>query len=689
MVLNRGEEHDEIMAQLVSGECVGEMALLGQPERTASVWALEDAMLLKVSTRVLDAALEEIPELAGLFNRITWTRLLQENLRTMGLFSNLAPQHLAKLGREVQWRYLSRGEYLFRQNDDARDGMYVLVQGSLHVVSETEGKPRATGRLNRGAVVGEMSLVTGEARSVSVRAFRDCELLQISRRGFDTVIAQDPSALLHMLRTEVARLKDATHRRHTEEPASIIAFIPITAGVPTDSCVEAIVKTLSAAGPLEILTGERVDRELGRRLARVPESDPRSSLIDHLLARVESAADLTVYPGDSEMTPWIRRCVNHADRIVLLAHSDEAIPPPEQIAIFRPEELELPCDLVLLHQTSARRPQRTLRWIEAVRPSRHHHVAMDRAEDFGRVGRVLSGQAVGLVFGGGGARGAAHPGVVLALREAGISIDFAGGASAGSLAGACVAEGFTPEESLRAYKIAFVESKAGKVFDIPFHSLFSSAGTEKALAEIFPGRQIEDLWLSFFCVASNLTNPGLKVYRQGELATAVRTSGAYPGLVPPVPDSGEVMVDGGLFNNLPVDIMQGVCPGPTIAVTLSTFSDLSVPAEVSRTPTGWEALRSRLTRQKRVEFPRLSAIVARAVEAASMRLQVEMSKRADLCIAPPVKSFGLTDFAKAGLMFEVGYKHTRSVLEELEKTSPALLRLLTTGRRQNGPSSAG
>lgn len=79
------------MAQLVSGECVGEMALLGQPERTASVWALEDAMLLKVSTRVLDAALEEIPELAGLFNPITWTRLLQEKLRTMGLFSNLPP----------------------------------------------------------------------------------------------------------------------------------------------------------------------------------------------------------------------------------------------------------------------------------------------------------------------------------------------------------------------------------------------------------------------------------------------------------------------------------------------------------------------------------------------------------------------------------------------------------------------
>ncbi len=155
-----------------------------------------------------------------------------------------------------------------------------------------------------------------------------------------------------------------------------------------------------------------------------------------------------------------------------------------------------------------------------------------------------------------------------ALHELGVAVDRVGGASIGAPIGAGVALGLPPAELLEAVTRQFHNLLD---YTVPVVSVLRGARISKSIAESLGGMDIDDLWLGYFCVSTNLAASRLEVHNRGELALAVRASVAIPGVLPPVPYRGDLLVDGGVLANLPVEPMRahpGI--GSVIAVNVAS-----------------------------------------------------------------------------------------------------------------------
>src|SRR5690606_36069897 len=162
--------------------------------------------------------------------------------------------------------------------------------------------------------------------------------------------------------------------------------------------------------------------------------------------------------ADATANAWTAKCLTYADRVRLVARADaDPAHAAAQLAERLPHgALAPPAELVLLHTDAERPPRYTARWLEALAVREHHRVVEDRDVGYFRLARFLSGNAIGLVLAGGGARGFAHIGVIRALREAGIPVDVVGGTSIGSIIAGGVALGWDNRRMLHAYRQAFV-----------------------------------------------------------------------------------------------------------------------------------------------------------------------------------------------------------------------------------------
>ena len=163
----------------------------------------------------------------------------------------------------------------------------------------------------------------------------------------------------------------------------------------------------------------------------------------------------------------------------------------------------------------------------------------------------------GLVLSGGGTRGFAHLGIIAALYEKGIKPDVISGASVGSIVGAFIASGKSPEEIHAIFNKGWF-FKYTK-FNIPVDGLFRLDGLKEIIRKEIPTNTIENLKIPFFVSVSNL-NKGIVEYKNsGKLDDTVLASSSIPILFPPVKINDEFFVDGGLMDNIPIEPIKNYC----------------------------------------------------------------------------------------------------------------------------------
>lgn len=198
---------------------------------------------------------------------------------------------------------------------------------------------------------------------------------------------------------------------------------------------------------------------------------------------------------------------------------------------------------------------------------------------YGRLGRRILGRSIGIVLGGGGARGLAHLGIFKAFKEAGIQVDIIGGTSMGAFVGGLVAR-----EGLNNYPRTLqlvgkfcnaMSSKWRQALDLtyPATSWFTGHAFNRALWKLFEFSGIEDFSIPFFATTTDLTRSGLQVHRTGPAWKYIRASMSLSGFLPPVCDArdGTLLVDGGYLANVPIEMMQkGI---------LTELSDLTIKDE--------------------------------------------------------------------------------------------------------------
>lgn len=194
---------------------------------------------------------------------------------------------------------------------------------------------------------------------------------------------------------------------------------------------------------------------------------------------------------------------------------------------------------------------------------------------------------LGLALGGGGARGLAHIGVLKALEDAGLTIDFIAGTSMGGVIAAAYAAGLSPAD-IESMALEYGNSRAlWRLADptLPRQGLFRGERLQAYFAEHLKEKTFSDTRVPLALVAVDL-NSGKEVHlREGSLAHAVRATVSVPGLLAPVKQNGQCLVDGGLLNNVPTDVVRIMGADVVVAVDVFALS----PEE----PTYWQLLGQR------------------------------------------------------------------------------------------------
>jgi NTE family protein len=577
----------------------------------------------------------------------------------VGDFFGLAENDVAQVTSAFEQVKLDGSSWLFRQGD-AGDGLYILVRGRLQVWIESPGldsRPRFVGEIMPGETVGEISLLTGQTRTASIRAARDSFLIKLDRDNFNRVIEAHPKMAVHMAGNIAERLHDRTSgQKSARRRVRNLCLLPLDDRPELQNLCGDLVAQMKQSDRVLVVDPSRLAQAgLSAQLADdndIPES--LSSWLDEQ----EDHYDYVLYQCQASADTWTRLALRQADLVIRLADSSTEPGLRELEATLR---LDGDADhrlskqaLILWHPGSSREISGTARWLAERKVDYHLHVRDGNAQDIGRLSRTLTGRAVGLVLGAGAARGFAHIGVYKALSEAGLDIDWIGGASIGAIFGAAIAKDWTPEElDQRAYQ-AFVIGKPFSNYTLPLVSLLSGKRMMRLIRQMLPGN-IEDLAVPFYCNSSSLDTGAINVHREGSIALALQASAAMPGALPPAVVDRHLSVDGAVLNGLPVDIMRRFPVSDIIAVDLSSHKVYELDYE--ELPSAWQLFRSRYLRfGRRYKAPGLIPLLLKSTEIGSMGRVRQQGQDADLLINPDVKRFGLTNVKAFRSIVQVGYE---------------------------------
>lgn len=480
------------------------------------------------------------------------------------------------LERRLVRRVLGHGAVLWRAGDVA-DHVAFVVHGRLRVeVLEADGDWRDAGEIGRGQAIGVAEVVGRRARVGTVTAMRESELLLLSGADFEAIVDRAPAFVVPMMRSLATRLGAALRGEQGFSAPETVAILPLERDVPLQALVEALARQLQRYVSVHAVDAFRVDNHFRPGSARDREDGPDSEAIDRWLDDLDDSHDVDLYLADPEDTPWTRRCLRRADRIILVA---SATADPELRPIERLTDADGPVpnsahrELLLLHAEGTASPRGTAQWLERRSLARLHHVRQGRDGDLARVARRLIGRCVGLVLSGGAARGMVHIGVIRALLEAGVPIDAVGGASAGGGVGVLLAADLSPDDMVAGITDAWLRSGVFSRPKIPLVSILESDRVRDGMIRWLGERNMEDLWRDCYVVATNLTRARLEVIDRGPAWHALLATSAIPGLLPPALRGGDVLVDGGVLDNLPIAEMLRRNPGKVIASDVGDASD--------------------------------------------------------------------------------------------------------------------
>jgi NTE family protein len=550
---------------------------------------------------------------------------------------------------------LRGGDWLFREGD-AGDALYFLVRGRLQAWSGRGEHARLLGEVVPGDSVGEAGLLSGAPRSAGIRANRDSLLLRLDQARFERLAARYPSMVMrlagHMAELLQRNLAGTGHGQRGYRTVCLVR-------VHDTPRVHASVETLVAS-----LCGGKRGLALGRRrlqAAGAPDGlGDDGSLSDGLrawLADREDEHGLLVYLCDAEDSAWARFALRQSDIALWMADASESSIPPAAERSLVPSGAQA----LVLHHPAGAEVSGTAGWLEARSVDFHVHLREDDGADRERLERLLRGEALGLVLGAGAVRGLAELGVYQAMVELGIPVDWVGGSSIGSIVGGGIARGWDPEHAIAMARESFVGGKPFSDYTVPVVSLIHGRRMVRLLRKHLDV-DIEDLPIPYFCVSSRLDRGEVHVHDRGNLVEAIRASAALPGVLPPAVVNAELVVDGAVLNNLPVDIMLRTPVGRIVAVDVSYQGTRTVDFE--ETPSSWAILRGKwLPFTKRHRLPGLATLILRATEIGTLQQARQRGAAADLLINPPVRQFGMTDVRAFDAIVKVGYETGRAELE--------------------------
>ncbi len=592
----------------------------------------------------------------------------RENLvKSLEILSDLDDAPRAALAAEMEPIGVARGEMLVRQGDSA-DAMFIVVSGRFAVL--LDGRACPISEIGPGQPIGEIAFLAGGTRTASVVALRDSLVLRLDRDRFERLTATNP-ALWRLITVALARrVADLNAARPVPPDPRPRTLALIAAGAAPISApfVAQLAATLGRASQKRYVRGRRVGvidavraKDLIASHGSYDSPEATATFND-----LERQSDFVIYVAGDTLDAWSDKAIRQADLVLAVGQfdADSAINPLEaRAAMLLPAASRR---LVLLHDR--RRPiSGTRRWLHGRDVTMHHHVALDNVQDFARLARFIKGTAIGLIACGGGALCTAQIGLYRAFLEAGVQFDIMGGTSGGSAYTAAFALGRDPEEIEAATHEMFVKNRAMRRLTWPRYSLIDHKHFDAELKRLYGGHDIEDLWIPFFAMSTNLSQNQLHRQATGALWTAVRASAAIPVVLPPYyTHDGQMLVDGCLLDNVPIRAMHEMKSGPNVVMSFE------VP-ELKRFDVAYDALPSRsalltsamnpFSRNALPSAPGLMTVLLRSLMANRQDFTRHMSEEDVLVIPPLPDDMGFLDWHRHGDIVELSYRWAAGELE--------------------------
>ncbi|XP_028690359.1 patatin-like phospholipase domain-containing protein 7 isoform X11 [Macaca mulatta] len=649
-----GSQEDTCLFLTRPGEMVGQLAVLTGEPLIFTIKANRDCSFLSISKAHFYEIMRKQPTVVlGVAHTV---------VKRMSSF-------VRQIDFALDWVEVEAGRAIYRQGDKS-DCTYIMLSGRLRsVIRKDDGKKRLAGEYGRGDLVGVVETLTHQARATTVHAVRDSELAKLPAGALTSIKRRYPQVvtrLIHLLGEKILGslqqgpvtghqlgLPTAGSKWDSGNPAvnlSTVAVMPVSEEVPLTAFALELEHALSAIGPTLLLTSDNIKRRLGSAAL----DSVHEYRLSSWLGQQEDTHRIVLYQADGTLTPWTQRCVRQADCILIVGLGDQ----------------EPTVGEVEMYKRVFQRP-----------PDRH--------SDFSRLARVLTGNAIALVLGGGGARGCAQVGVLKALAECGIPVDMVGGTSIGAFMGALYSEERNYSQMrIRAKQWAEGMTsmmKAALDLTYPITSMFSGAGFNSSICSVFKDRQIEDLWIPYFAITTDITASAMRVHTDGSLWRYVRASMSLSGYMPPLcdPKDGHLLMDGGYINNLPADVARSMGAKVVIAIDVGSRDETDL-TNYGDALSGWWLLWKRWNPlATKVKVLNMAEIQTRLAYVCCVR-QLEVVKSSDYCeyLRPPIDSYGTLDFSKFNEICEVGYQHGRTVFD-IWGRSGVLEKML---RDQQGPS---
>lgn len=195
-----------VLAHLSDGAFFGEMALLSESPRSASVIAEEETLLFEVSRQVLDKVVKSFPSVRHILMRFYRQRLLSNLMATSAIFKPLDAGQRKSLIEKFKSREVPANEKILEEGQKG-DGLYMLLSGKVEVSKKADGKRQVLAHLKEGDVFGEMSLLSNNPVSANIKTLKKSIVLKLPRRTFSEIVSTHPQLLAHISELSDERTK--------------------------------------------------------------------------------------------------------------------------------------------------------------------------------------------------------------------------------------------------------------------------------------------------------------------------------------------------------------------------------------------------------------------------------------------------------------------------------------------------
>ncbi|ROT41777.1 patatin-like phospholipase [Sodiomyces alkalinus F11] len=654
--------------------------------------------------------------------------------------TSLLPRLLLHIDFALDWDQVNAGQVIFHDGDES-EAIYIVLNGRLRLVEDRKGGGHgvtARAEFGQGDSVGELEVLTESARSGTLHAIRETELVRFPRSLFNSLAQEHPNITIKISKIIASRMRSLVDdpsplmTREVGASASLgkgssalnlrtVAILPVTSGVPVVEFGSRLMNALAQVGPsngAKSLNQSAILNHLGKHAF----NKMGKLKLSQYLADLEEKYGLVVYVADTNVnSPWTQTCISQADcillvglaegspeigeyerfmlgmkstarKILVLLHAERYSTPGLARSWLRNRmwingghyhvQMEFRANIMPVHSAS-KRPNTTLKervqilqaeiQKYASRKLRHTPFYYPDAPfkgDFHRLARRLCGKSVGLVLGGGGARGITQIGIIRAMEEAGIPIDIVGGTSIGSFIGALYARhaDVVPIYGLAKKFSGRMASIWRFALDLTYPTASYTTGHEfnRGIFKTFGKDQIEDFWLEFYCNTTNISKSRIEYHTSGYAWRYIRASMSLAGLVPPLADEGSMLLDGGYIDNLTVSHMKRLGVDTIFAVDVGSLDDDTPQAYGDSLSGVWAFFNRWNPFSSTPNPPTLAEIQARLAYVSSVDA-LERAKTMPGCIymRPPVDEYGTLDFGKFDEIYKVGYEYGTKFLRRL------------------------